>query len=146
MRTETSGIRVDDAAAWRPRAETRRTVRVAMRMNHARIARAFGRARRHAVKITMTRRDSFITRAARLFPTHGEHFDLEQQRAVRRNPPRRKSTGAVPLVRGNVQFDDFAHFGAETSLIPTCEENERDARASVSVDADRDETLDSTHR
>lgn len=81
----------------------------------------------------MTRRDWFITRAARLFPAHGEHFDLEQQRAVRRNPPRRKSTGAVPLVRGNVQFDDFAHSGAETPLIPTCEEREReDARVGVS--------------
>ena len=86
MRTETSGIRVDDVAAWRPRADARRRVRVAMRMNHARIARAFGRARRRAVRDhdDETRLVHHTRRAS--ISAHGEHFDLEQQRAVRRNP------------------------------------------------------------
>ena len=56
----------------------------------------------------------------RLFTRDTEHFDLKQQRAVRRNPPRRKSTGTVPFVRGNVEFDDLAHLGAETALVPPC--------------------------
>ena len=44
------------------------------------------------------------------------------------NPP-----APYPSCAGMFKFDDFAHSGAETPLIPTCEEGERkDARVAVS--------------
>eukprot|EP00326_Haptolina_ericina_P019046 CAMPEP_0181201004 /NCGR_PEP_ID=MMETSP1096-20121128/18075_1 /TAXON_ID=156174 ORGANISM="Chrysochromulina ericina, Strain CCMP281" /NCGR_SAMPLE_ID=MMETSP1096 /ASSEMBLY_ACC=CAM_ASM_000453 /LENGTH=134 /DNA_ID=CAMNT_0023291417 /DNA_START=204 /DNA_END=609 /DNA_ORIENTATION=+ len=49
---------------------------------------------------------------------NGQHFDLEQQSRFWWDTPRREPTGAIPLVRRDLELPDFSDPSSQAALVP----------------------------